>query len=477
MRHCGRISAGRSRRNPQIASEARRPLRSHRIRPAGLVRAAGRGARMAAGARDRGRGDARPQRRRNRRRLCRRHLAAGRGVPGHRRTQPGAATHRRRRPAWRRSRPAGRSGSGGDRRLRGAATTIAGINSPASVTIAGDADAIAALGAELEARHAFLSARLALVVRVSPSRAMDPVRGELLWSGSAGLAPLPGRNLLHLDRHRRRTRGRAAAGGAALLDGTISASRFGLFASAIAALTTEDGVQHVPRNRSASDPRRLCARRCFEERTGGSGGALATLRRQRAGTQGAVDRAPGAATARGSRSISTSSIPRRRGVAVTPARLPLATRALLVLRQRRRDSRAGAAEKEHPLLGKRQPTAEAIWKNRLDPAIVPWLADHVVQGTTVRARRTALHQKWRSPPRRRRKPARSMALEVEGFEEIPPPGGHPVRRRCSAIEIGFAAEDSGFHLLAGEVAGWRRLRWSSPGLCRSRPAPGGRRKR
>src|SRR5207237_1384536 len=40
---------------------------------------------------------------------------------------------------------------------------------------------------------------------------------------------------------------------------------------------------------------------------------------------------------------------------------------------------ASLSKRKHPLLGKRLATTDGIWKNRLDPALLSWLADHVVQ--------------------------------------------------------------------------------------------------
>ncbi|HKS89887.1 MAG TPA: acyltransferase domain-containing protein, partial [Stellaceae bacterium] len=38
---------------------------------------------------------------------------------------------------------------------------------------------------------------------------------------------------------------------------------------------------------------------------------------------------------------------------------------------------------EHPLLGFRQPGLAAAWLNHLDPAVLPWLADHAIEGVPV----------------------------------------------------------------------------------------------
>ena len=44
---------------------------------------------------------------------------------------------------------------------------------------------------------------------------------------------------------------------------------------------------------------------------------------------------------------------------------------------------ASLSRRKHPLLGKRLATTDGTWKNRLDPALLSWLADHVVQDSMV----------------------------------------------------------------------------------------------
>ena len=68
--------------------------------------------------------------------------------------------------------------------------TIAAVNSPNSVTIAGDADAIGALGAELEPNQIFF--RPLDLDYAFHSRCMDPIREQLL-DRLDGLAPRDGR--------------------------------------------------------------------------------------------------------------------------------------------------------------------------------------------------------------------------------------------------------------------------------------------
>ncbi len=97
--------------------------------------------------------------------------------------------------------------------------TIAGINSPNSVTIAGDADAIKALGDELKDSGTFYR-ELALDYAFH-SRAMDPVQRRTARQARRA-KDAAGDPSLHLDRYRRRSRRRTNS--ARPTGGTISAS-------------------------------------------------------------------------------------------------------------------------------------------------------------------------------------------------------------------------------------------------------------
>ncbi|MGC9540397.1 SDR family NAD(P)-dependent oxidoreductase [Streptomyces sp. UG1] len=44
---------------------------------------------------------------------------------------------------------------------------------------------------------------------------------------------------------------------------------------------------------------------------------------------------------------------------------------------------SGSGRLDHPLLGERLPTAEPAWQGPVEPALVPWLADHKVAGSVV----------------------------------------------------------------------------------------------
>jgi len=312
--------------------------------------------------------------------------------------------------------------------------TIAGINSPSSVTVAGDADAISALGNELKDSGTFYR-ELALDYAFH-SRAMDPVRSNLL-DRLAGLKTRPGTH-----------RFISTVTGDDLAGDQLGASYWWdnirkpvQFAPAIAALT-EDGFNtflEIGPHPILDGYLRECLRA-----GGGNGTALATLRRrepEREALWTAFGRCYGTGVA-----IDFDKLyPEKTGFVTLPA-YPW---------QRERywfsDGEAGEAApaqpKKHPLLGKRQSTAEAIWKNRLDPAIVPWLADHVVQGSTVVPGTAFIEMALAAAAIE----TGAEAVEVEGFEIRRPvviaSGGDAV------IEASFSAEDGSFRLLAGEASG------------------------
>nr|UXE44096.1 L-threonine 3-dehydrogenase [uncultured bacterium] len=312
--------------------------------------------------------------------------------------------------------------------------TIAGINSANSVTVAGDADAIAALGRELKDSGTFYR-ELALDYAFH-SRAMDPVHDELLRR-LAGLAPQPG------------TRRFVST----VTGGDLGGDRLGAaywwdnirkpvqFAAAITALTG-DGFNtflEIGPHPILDGYLRECLRA-----GGGSGSALATLRRREPEPDAlwtALGRCYGAGVA-----IDFDKLyPRKTGFVGLPA-YPW-QRERYWFDDNENDETAPTRPKKHPLLGKRQPIAEAIWKNRLDPVVLPWLADHVVQGSTVVPGTAFIEMALAAAAAE----TGAEAIEIEGFEirrpvVIPTDGD-------AAIEVGFMLEDGSFRLLAGEAGG------------------------
>jgi acyl transferase domain-containing protein/NADPH:quinone reductase-like Zn-dependent oxidoreductase/acyl carrier protein len=299
--------------------------------------------------------------------------------------------------------------------------TLAGINSPRSVTVAGDADAIAALGAELRDRRVFFR-ELGLDYAFH-SPAMDPIRGELL-DGLDGLTPQQGQ-----------CRFVSTVTGAG-----DNIRKPVLFAPAIEALSAA-GVNAF----LEIGPHPILdgyLRECLRVK-GGSGAVLASLRRQERECD-ALWRALGRCYTAGVAIDFDKLLPEQTAVVPLPA-YPW---------QRKRhwfsDSEEGLADaarpRKHPLLGKRLPTVAAVWQNRLDPAAISWLPDHVVQGSMVVPGAAFIEMalaaaSWETGVE---------AVEIERLEIRRPlviaAGSEP------AIEAGLSAEDGGFHLYAGDAA-------------------------
>ena len=259
-----------------------------------------------------------------------------------------------------------------------------------------------------------------------PRRAAGPAR-----RADAAAGPLP----VCLDRDRRRERGGPAR--RCLLVGQYPQAR-PLRAGDRRAVG--GGGQRVSRDRPASDPRRLFAGMPASQWRLGRGARLAAP--PGAGMRRAVARAGALLYGRG-RDRFRQAVPgadRSRAA----AGLSVAARALLVLRQRRRVGRAGPSA-QAPSAGKRLPTVAAVWQNRLDPAAISWLPDHVVQGSVVVPGAAFIEMalaaaSWETGVE---------AVEIERLEIRRPlviaAGTEP------AIEAGLSAEDGGFHLYAGDA--------------------------
>ena len=311
--------------------------------------------------------------------------------------------------------------------------TIAGINSPNSVTVAGDAEAIAALGKELTGSRTFFR-ELALDYAFH-SRVMDPVRDELL-AGLDGLAPQTG--------HCRFV--------SSVTGDEIAPERLGaaywwdnirkpvLFAQAIDALAADGFTVFLE-----IGPHPILdgyLRECL--RSNGGGVSLATLRRQDS-ERDALWLALGRCYVAGTTIDFDRLYPQKTAVASLPA-YPW-QRERYWFSETEAELAEPASKRKHPLLGKRLPTVEAIWKNRLDPLLISWLPDHVVQGSVVVPGAAFIEMALA---------AASWApgtdgVEIEHFEISRPlviaAGGE------LAIEVGLSTQDGAFQLHSGETAG------------------------
>src|SRR5262249_23918550 len=99
-----------------------------------------------------------------------------------------------------------------------------------------------------------------------------------------------------------------------------------------------------------------------------------------------------------------------------------------------------------PLLGRRLGTADAIWKHRLDPAVLPWISEHAIQDSVVLPRTAFIEMALAAAS----SSLGSEAVEVEGLEIRRPlivtAGAMPV------IEISVSMEDGSWRLHTGDDA-------------------------
>lgn len=245
---------------------------------------------------------------------------------------------------------------------------VAGINSAWDVTVAGDTDALAAFGVELQEQGVFF--RDLGLDYAFHSRAMDGLRGSLT-TGLVGLRPTCGRVPMIST-----VTGGPVAGSA--LDGGYwwrNVREPVQFADAVEALTGRTGCDVLVE----IGPHPVLG--AYLRRTASAGAdpvaVVATMTRTAAGSV-ALDAAQAHLLAVGAEVDWGALLPRRGRVVDLPA-YPW---------QRERHWNGspdwwleGAAEdapagRQHPLLGDRQPSPEPMWQQSIEPGPLGWLADH-----------------------------------------------------------------------------------------------------
>ncbi|MBC3986180.1 SDR family NAD(P)-dependent oxidoreductase [Streptomyces sp. AC536] len=251
----------------------------------------------------------------------------------------------------------------------GQALEIAAVNSPKDVTVAGQADALAALGERLTGRGVFFR-DLALDYAFH-SRAMDP-QAEPLRAALDGLTPGEGEIALYSTVTGDRLPGSALDAGY----WWHNVRRPVLFASAVeqaaqdgAGVFVEIGPHPVLRT---------YLRRVTSARPGTKAAAVPTLRRDSDGHR-ALAAVPAALLAAGADTAWDRYFPHPGQVATLPA-YPW---------QRERHwagdehvwERYGALV--HPLLGGRVTAPHPVWAGSIEPGLVPWLDDHRVAGSVL----------------------------------------------------------------------------------------------
>jgi acyl transferase domain-containing protein/NADPH:quinone reductase-like Zn-dependent oxidoreductase/acyl carrier protein/SAM-dependent methyltransferase len=334
------------------------------------------------------------------------------------------------------------------------ALTIAAVNAPNSVTLAGDAAAIEALGGELQGDQVFF--RPLDLDYAFHSRFMDPIREGLL-DRLAGLQPQNGR-----------LRFVSTVTGTTIEGNRLDAGywwenirRPVQFAAAVESLRAEGFNVFLEIGPHAILDRYL--RDCLQA-AGGAGISIATLRR-REPERDALWLALGRCYAAGVAIDYDVLYPR------DDAPVPLPSYPW----QRERywfaeDEGVGTSRsrRKHPLLGKRLLAIDGIWKNRLDPAQLGWLADHAVQKSMVLPGTAYIEMAVAAVLSTRD----CDGVEIEGFEIRRPlviaTGAEP------SVETALSAEDGAFRLHASETLG-TALR--PVAVARALPLAGGRSKR
>jgi phthiocerol/phenolphthiocerol synthesis type-I polyketide synthase C len=96
---------------------------------------------------------------------------------------------------------------------------------------------------------------------------------------------------------------------------------------------------------------------------------------------------------------------------------------------------------DHPLLGFRQRGPVLSWLNHIDPALVPWLADHAIEGVPVLPAAAVLEMALAAARLRRPDAAAIEVVDVELRRPLPFDNGRPRELRCVA-----SAEDGEWEL-------------------------------
>ena len=311
--------------------------------------------------------------------------------------------------------------------------TIAAVNSPNSVTIAGDAAAIGALGTELEPNQIFF--RPLDLDYAFHSRCMDPIREQLL-DRLDGLSPRDGR-----------LRFVSTVTGTTIEGRQLDAAYWWdnirkpvQFAPAVASLGSEgfDVFLEIGPHPILDRYLRECLRAA-----GGQGISIPTLRRHEP-ERDALWLALGRCYAAGVAIDYDALDPGECAFVPLPA-YPW-QRERYWFSEDEGEVGASLSKRKHPLLGKRLATTDGTWKNRLDPARLSWLSDHVVQDSMVLPGTAYIEMAISAVLSTHA----CSGVEIEGFEIRRPvligAGAMPL------VEVGLSSEDGAFRLRSGDTS-------------------------
>ncbi|WP_308402782.1 SDR family NAD(P)-dependent oxidoreductase [Streptomyces sp. AC550_RSS872] len=245
---------------------------------------------------------------------------------------------------------------------------IAGVNSAKDVTVAGDADALSALGGQLERDGVFF--RELDLDYAFHSRTMDPQQATVTTALKA-LRPGPAEVPFYSTVTGCRIAGTDLDGGYWWRNVREPVA----FASAVDEALT-DGAD-IFLEIGPHPVLRTYLRRITQARPQTASAVLPTLRRDTGGP-GALATARAAVLAAGARTDWTRYFSHPGRVTELPAYPWQRDRHWAVP-----EERVGGPVAEHPLLGSRVPAPTPLWSGPVEPARVPWLADHRVAGSVV----------------------------------------------------------------------------------------------
>ncbi|WP_146064745.1 acyltransferase domain-containing protein, partial [Streptomyces sp. SM1] len=289
------------------------------------------------------------------------------------------------------------------------ALEIAGINSESDVTVAGDADALTAWGAELAGRGVFF--RELDLDYAFHSRAMDPIREPLLQA-LAGLGPAPAR-IPFLS----------TVTGTPLSGPELDAEywwrnvrepvRFaeaaGLLAAGHAGVLVEIGPHPVLRP--------------YLRRTGAT--CVPTLHRDGDGTRETAA-AVAAALAAGTGTDWRHHFPRPGRVVDLPAYPWQRERHWHGTAQDLVAHTSGSGLLDHPLVGERMPAPHPVWHGTVEPQLVPWLGDHRIGDDVLMPAAAYVEMALSAGRRALDRPVEVRHLEIGRPLSVPWPDPTPV---------------------------------------------------
>ncbi|MEF9907217.1 SDR family NAD(P)-dependent oxidoreductase [Streptomyces sp. P9-A2] len=311
------------------------------------------------------------------------------------------------------------------------ALEIAGINSESDVTVAGDADALAAWGTELTGRGVFF--RELDLDYAFHSRAMDPIREPLL-AALDGLEPAPARipfvstvtgtplNGPELDAEywwrNIRERVRFAEAAAHL-------------AAEHAGVLVEIGPHPVLRP--------------YLRRTGAT--CVATLHRDGDGPRETAA-AAAAVLAAGTATDWRHHFPRPGRVVDLPAYAWQHERHWHGTAQDLVAHTSGSGLLDHPLVGERMPAPHPVWHGTVEPQLVPWLGDHRIGDDVLMPAAAYVEMALSAGRRAMDRPVEVRHLEIGRPLSVPWPDPTPV-----ALQTAVTPDDGALTISVREEHG------------------------